>query len=1131
MSKSVIEKYPLPDPDVSPYAVRDWAREDRFEFPSRNHIRDWVREEFLNRARNFGSRYTESGETSNFSDTFEKSYAIPALSGTPEQQSNWDQALYKGSKSAWVRMCSNAVVQYSEDNIREGLILTGNTNFDDTYGFLNSNMKRDDGNASLMASSEAETLIGYDINGLPHKILEPDYKHRPSPGITSVESEDIEPGKNFRRTTISFNCWSPAQLDYLDNYFFQVGSTVVVEWGWNTFPRNALLPLDKKGVNHLVEIFNNKWSDGRTEKFSLPPASFHLRKGKGNYGFVIGIVHKFDMSVREDGGFDCKIEVCTMSEIGHQQNQKDNEKGRAGKNSDKRMTLRDFVNNRLGISLIKDTSQMNKENSADTIYDNAIELSRGRFFTFDVKPSSKPYYAGKDNKGGTYITVGYFIDILNLFFEKKSKDTDALLCQFSCFNSRCIAHPNIKSTNGDVLLIPNALSPRHNQISWNGPDLNTLAAENSAIAILQKGNGFANNEYKASTDNYIRMVEKTKGLKPNSISTLEEALKKSPRDNLHSILSINAKPGKDRQHPNYHPTKNNDDVMVSKQDCIRPFPDFSNIKNDEFSLETKGYSGRIQDLFINIEVIKNVVNEHEEASDILLNVMKQVSTAGGGFWDFAVIGGDQNTASTTTLDLIDRNFSGTENVDEQKPKAWLFNQHRSDSIITGCDFSAATKSEISSQVLFGAGGVTGPAAFYGRPKTITDLIANPNNFSKQTNDAIAKSSGTGSSEEEMADEQKYIIARKIVGATANDISKFLTYPEMSDGETDYAISYEDEDGTTRILEAKNEEEQQKNIQKVRNEGKENSIKTKNKVTNAKKYGDSAGRAKAKMYQRATWVYVTDEFIKRANNETVDGEGDKIKEEDSAIKVYQKLKGKIIKLSIGSDTWSGDEWKAANGDEKDDMLEDIEEDEFAVEEIQKLENVNDEWKYKIKLREQKSREVDNATLAAYLKARSEEKENIEDMPQSVKDAVSGLGEDGLDEIERQAYIAYPKHKGGWFTDDKNPFGMGSEGGYEEDVEMVDIDIERVRRECRLDDSPHNNINFNQPLPAGPELSLKFDGIEGLRLLDVFNCTGVPIRFYNKGIWAITAVKHSISDGNWETTIDALFYPGSTSLETD
>ena len=40
--------------------------------------------------------------------------------------------------------------------------------------------------------------------------------------------------------------------------------------------------------------------------------------------------------------------------------------------------------------------------------------------------------------------------------------------------------------------------------------------------------------------------------------------------------------------------------------------------------------------------------------------------------------------------------------------------------------------------------------------------------------------------------------------------------------------------------------------------------------------------------------------------------------------------------------------------------------------------------------------------------------------------------------------------------------------------------------------------------GIELSMTLDGIEGLRLYDVFSCTGVPVKYFNTGILLFVGV---------------------------
>ena len=79
-----------------------------------------------------------------------------------------------------------------------------------------------------------------------------------------------------------------------------------------------------------------------------------------------------------------------------------------------------------------------------------------------------------------------------------------------------------------------------------------------------------------------------------------------------------------------------------------------------------------------------------------------------------------------------------------------------------------------------------------------------------------------------------------------------------------------------------------------------------------------------------------------------------------------------------------------------------------------------------------------------------------------------------------------------------------------------------RPMKKDDNKLNCVKNNMPLD-GCEISLQLDGIEGLRLLDVFSCTGVPTHYFMNGLWRIQSVAHSVTDNNWITDIKGEYIP--------
>ena len=105
-----------------------------------------------------------------------------------------------------------------------------------------------------------------------------------------------------------------------------------------------------------------------------------------------------------------------------------------------------------------------------------------------------------------------------------------------------------------------------------------------------------------------------------------------------------------------------------------------------------------------------------------------------------------------------------------------------------------------------------------------------------------------------------------------------------------------------------------------------------------------------------------------------------------------------------------------------------------------------------------------------------------------------------------------------------FIVGGETGYfaDYDVEFVDPNKNRMLRSMKLDDNKLNCVKNNMPLD-GCELSMTLDGIEGLRLLDVFSCTGVPTHYFMNGHWRIQSITHEVSGNDWVTDVAAEYIP--------
>ena len=125
------------------------------------------------------------------------------------------------------------------------------------------------------------------------------------------------------------------------------------------------------------------------------------------------------------------------------------------------------------------------------------------------------------------------VDIFNIFFNRVSTENRTRIVEFSCWGSRCVAHPNIKSVDGSVLLIPNSVAPRWNKETYHGSTVSRINEDGSTTNgagydILSKGqSGTGGSKYKETTQNFLEILRMMNpDISPGT--PLKEALDKSP---------------------------------------------------------------------------------------------------------------------------------------------------------------------------------------------------------------------------------------------------------------------------------------------------------------------------------------------------------------------------------------------------------------------------------------------------------------------------------------------------------------------------------------------------------------------------------------------------------------------------
>jgi len=122
--------------------------------------------------------------------------------------------------------------------------------------------------------------------------------YRPVPGLKEITCEYAGDTKALRKATITWNCWSYADMVRLRPFLLQHGKNVVIEWGWSTDGSlTTALPFTDK------DILEGKAYSSIQEK---------IFQNRGNYDAMAGIITNYDWSLRDDGGLDCTTELTAM---------------------------------------------------------------------------------------------------------------------------------------------------------------------------------------------------------------------------------------------------------------------------------------------------------------------------------------------------------------------------------------------------------------------------------------------------------------------------------------------------------------------------------------------------------------------------------------------------------------------------------------------------------------------------------------------------------------------------------------------------------------------------------------------------------------------------------------------------
>lgn len=146
-------------------------------------------------------------------------------------------------------------------------------------------------------------------------------KFRPVPGIESIT---VDSQLESFECTVEWTANSIGQLERLFPYFMNLGTTVIVDWGWDDVPSQGIIDVSNEDeVKSFYQNLGNftdqdpvPTADGNKPSILSryqTPRYKQLEKANGRYGFVAGTVVDFSYTPEGNSQYSCTTEITSVS--------------------------------------------------------------------------------------------------------------------------------------------------------------------------------------------------------------------------------------------------------------------------------------------------------------------------------------------------------------------------------------------------------------------------------------------------------------------------------------------------------------------------------------------------------------------------------------------------------------------------------------------------------------------------------------------------------------------------------------------------------------------------------------------------------------------------------------------------
>lgn len=603
----------------------------------------------------------------------------PVISAQTTWQHNNDDGgeweSYRGPMTAWARVCSNGygIEHENPSHDMPGFVFYGGKDFYTSYGINGGVFNSPRGFASN------QTILGYTPDGMAHIIendkLSDDYPiHVPNPEIEKI-SATIQK-EILRRVRIEWTCFSFKQLEYMTPYFLVPGISVIVEWGWNHFNPASLLDLDNE--DELARLYNNPY----------PLYTDNILASKGNYEVLFGIVTNFEWSI--DGNkIRCVTEVTSKDRIwaGQIVNENMVEKDESLANDEKPVRVVDSLKQFVTSYIAKFYDLIDPTKSADSIIEGILGDTNNPLQAFikyvkDNHPTNYKEYLfglfyGRDEKTVSlskavdgdfdyqksrthlWINMGLIIEIINFHSSQLKGVKDEPLFRIDVDDCVISAHPNLISSNGNILLIPNAKAPKYFSGLF-GMNVQNKKEESQAYNLFSSEMGDYSDEYKKKMTpcGGITKAPKVKDMEEESKLMKREVSLRWADRRLKTVLSPLLSP--QIQRDNLSSIINSNRIRFSEKSEYLEFPfdkDYEVEEGGSVRRYDRYFTGFFRNLYLNVSQLKEAVEDERNITyrQVLDDLFNRMNSAASDFWSFKLVGstGRYNTTGLATMKIVD----------------------------------------------------------------------------------------------------------------------------------------------------------------------------------------------------------------------------------------------------------------------------------------------------------------------------------------------------------------------------------------------------------------------------------------------------------------------------------------------